>query len=77
MLFHQIVSKTKDGHFEIDMEAVRQLSDAFDDGKVSDECLLAKLILTAFHEGIEQGIEQSEERHRQTALLLMSTAGSA
>jgi len=77
MFFHTIVSRNSEGDFEIDMEAVKQMSDAFDKGGVSDECLLAKLILTAFREGVSQGIEESEERHRQTALLMMCTAGNA
>jgi hypothetical protein len=77
MFFHQVVSRNKDGAYEIDMEAVRQMSNAFDAGNASDECLFAKLMLTAFHAGIEVGIEQSDERHRQTALLMMCTAGNA
>lgn len=77
MFFHSVVSRSADGNLEIDMEAVRQMAQEFDDGTLTDECLLAKVILSAFHAGIEAGIERTEERHRQTALLLMSTAGSA
>jgi hypothetical protein len=77
MLFHQFASRKNDGQIEIDMEAIRKMAHAFDEGNLSDDCLLAKLMLTAFYAGIECGIEQSEERHRQTAMLLMCTAGSA
>lgn len=77
MLFHHIVSKKSDGNLEIDMDVVRQMAQAFDQGTLSDECLIAKIILTAFNSGIEQGIEESEERQRQTIMLLSCTAGSA
>jgi hypothetical protein len=56
---------------------IRQMADAFDQGAKSDECLLAKFIVAAYETGFDHGMNESNERHLQTALLMACTAGNA
>ena len=48
MILHQALSKNAEGNLEIDMKVLRQMADAYDKGYESDECLLAKFIISAF-----------------------------
>ncbi len=77
MLLHQALSKNSEGLFEIDMNVIRQMAYAFDQGAKSDECLLAKFIVAAYETGFDHGMNESNERHLQTALLMACTAGNA
>ena len=77
MILHQALTKDSNGNFEIDMSVVRQMADAFDQGVHNDECTLAKFIVAAYEAGFDHGVHESEQRHQQTALLLMCTAGNA
>ncbi len=77
MILHQALTKTKDGLFEIDMNVIRQMAQAFDEGLHSEECVIARFIVAAYDQGFEHGVHESEERHHQTALLMMCTAGHA
>ncbi len=77
MFFHQALSKNAEGLFEIDMNVIRQMADAFDQGAKSDECLLAKFIVAAYETGFDHGMNESNEWHLQTALLMACTAGNA
>ena len=77
MILHQAMTKTQEGIFEIDMCVIRQMAQAFDQGVHSEECILAKFIVAAYETGFDQGIQESEKRHEQTALLMMFTAGNA
>ena len=77
MLLHQAMSKNAEGNFEIDMNVIRQMAIAFDEGVHSEECILAKFIVAAYETGFDHGVKESEDRHIQTAMLLTCTAGSA
>lgn len=77
MILHQALSKNKEGNLEIDMKVLRQMAHAYDEGVNSDECLLAKFIISAFECGFDAGVAEAEENHRRTAVLMMCTAGSA
>lgn len=76
-VLHQAMKTTSEGNFEIDMHIIRQMALAFDEGVHNEECIIAKFIVAAYETGFEQGIHESEERHRQTALLMLCTAGNA
>ena len=77
MILHQALSKNAEGNLEIDMNVIRQMAVAFDEGVQSEECILAKFIVAAYEAGFDQGMKESEDRHIQTALLLTCTAGNA
>lgn len=77
MILHQAMTKTKEGLFEIDMNVIRQMAHAFDQGLHSEECIIARFIVAAYDQGFEHGIHESEERQKQTALLMLCTAGNA
>ena len=77
MLMHQAISKCADGEFKIDLNVIRQMAEAFDDGVRTEECIIAKFIVAAYEMGVERGIQESEDRHLQTAMLLACTAGNA
>lgn len=77
MILHQALSKNADGNLEIDMKVLRQMADAYDQGAKSDECLLAKFVISAFEAGFDAGVEECEETHRKMALLVMCTGGNA
>ena len=76
-VLNQAMKTTPEGNFEIDMHIIRQMAMAFDEGEQSEETIIAKFIVAAYEAGIEQGIHESEERQRQTLMLLACTAGSA
>lgn len=71
------LSKNEDGLIELDMNVIRQLCDEFDAGCDSEECIVAKFILTAYETGFDHGVTESEDRQAKTALLLMHTEGHA
>lgn len=77
MILYQALSKNAEGNFEIDMNVIRQMAVAFDEGVQSEECILAKFILAAYETGFDHGVRESEDRHIQTALLMTCTAGNA
>lgn len=77
MILHQALSKNAEGNLEIDMKVLRQMAHAYDNGYESDECLLAKFIISAFEAGFDAGVEECEENNRRAALLLMCTGGNA
>lgn len=77
MTLYQALSKNTEGNFEIDMNVIRQMAVAFDEGVQSEECIFAKFIVAAYEAGFDQGMKESEDRHIQTALLLTCTAGNA
>ena len=77
MILYQALSKNTEGNFEIDMNVIRQMAVAFDEGVQSEECILAKFIVAAYEAGFDQGMKESEDRHIQTAMLLTCTAGNA
>ena len=76
-VLHQAMKTTTEGNFEIDMHIIRQMAAAFDEGVQSEETIIAKFIVAAYETGFDHGVHESEERSRQTALLLACTAGSA
>lgn len=76
-VLQQAMQKNREGHFEIDMHIIRQMAMAFDEGVHSEETIIAKFIVAAYETGFENGVQESDERHQQTALLLACTAGSA
>lgn len=77
MILHQALSKNAEGNLEIDMKVLRQMAHAYDEGYESDECLLAKFIISAFECGFDAGVAEAEENHRRTAVLMMCTGGHA
>lgn len=77
MILHQALSKNAEGHLEIDMKVLRQMAHAYDEGVQSDECLLAKFIISAFECGFDAGVAEAEENHRRAAVLLLCTGGNA
>ena len=77
MILHKALMKSQDGCFEIDMCVIRQMAIAFDQGNHNEECVLAKFIVAAYETGFDQGVQESERRHEQTAMLMMFTAGNA
>lgn len=77
MILHQALSKNNEGHLEIDMKVLRQMAHAYDEGVQSDECLLAKFIISAFECGFDAGVAEAEENHRRAAVLLLCTGGNA
>jgi hypothetical protein len=77
MILHKAMTKTEDGLFEIDMTIIRQMAQAFDEGLHNEECVIARFIVAAYDQGFQQGVHDSEERHQQTAILMMCTAGHA
>ena len=77
MILYQALSKDAEGNLEIDMQVLRQMAQAYDDGVKDDECLLAKFILSAFQCGFDAGIAEAEENHRRMAVLMMCTGGTA
>ena len=77
MILHQALSKNAEGNLEIDMKVLRQMADAYDKGYESDECLLAKFIISAFECGFDAGVAEADENHRRTAVLMMCTGGNA
>jgi hypothetical protein len=76
-VLHQAMKTTSEGNFEIDMHIIRQMATAFDEGVHNEECIIAKFIVAAYETGFDQGVHESEERHKQTALLMLCTAGNA
>ncbi len=77
MILYQALSKDAEGNLEIDMQVLRQMAHAYDEGAKDDECLLAKFIVSAFQCGFDAGIAEAEENHRRAAILLMCTGGTA
>ena len=77
MILHQALSKNAEGNLEIDMKVLRQMAHAYDNGYESDECLLAKFIISAFEAGFDAGVEECEENYRKMALLALCTGGNA
>jgi len=77
MIIHRALSKTDDGNFEIDLTVIRTMAEAFDNGVHNDECILAKFIVAAYETGFDQGVIEADMRQRNTALLLLHTAGNA
>jgi len=77
MILYQALSKDADGNLEIDMKVLHQMAHAYDEGAKSDECLLAKFIVSAFQCGFDAGVAEAEENHRRTAVLMMCTGGTA
>ena len=77
MILHQALSKNAEGNLEIDMKVLRQMAHAYDEGVNSDECLLAKFIISAFECGFDAGVAEAEENHRRSTILMMCTGGHA
>lgn len=77
MILQQALSRGSSGNWEIDMNVIRQLGIQFDAGCDSEECFVAKFILAAYDTGFDAGIQEAEEQHRRTALLMMFTEGNA
>jgi len=77
MLLHHAMSRNKNGNLEIDMDMIRKIAKAFDEGANSDEALLAKFVIAAYDAGFDHGVAEAEENHRRTAILMMCTAGNA
>ena len=69
--------KNADGNLEIDLHALQSFAEQFDEGSDADECVFAKFIIAAYECGFDHGVQESEERHLQTAMLMMTTGGTA
>jgi hypothetical protein len=69
--------KNEDGNLEIDLAALRKMAEEYDNGAEDNELLFAKFIVSAYECGFDHGVQESEERHLQTAMLMMTTGGSA
>jgi len=76
-VLHQAMKTTSAGEFEIDMHIIKQMAVAFDEGVHSEETIIAKFIVAAYETGFDRGIQESEKRSMQTAMLLACTAGNA
>jgi len=76
-VLHQAMKTDSKGNFEIDMHIIRQMATAFDEGVHNEECIIAKFIVAAYERGFEHGVNDSETRHQQTAMLMLCTAGNA
>lgn len=76
-VLHQAMKTTSEGNFEIDMHIIRQMACAFDEGVRTEETIIAKFIVAAYETGVDHGIQESEKRSMQTAMLLACTAGNA
>ena len=77
MLLHNAMRNNENGNLEIDMDIVRKIAKAFDDGEITDDGLLAKFVIGAYEAGFQHGVEEAEENHRRAAILMMCTAGNA
>jgi len=69
--------KNEDGNLEIDLATLRKMAEEYDNGAEDNELLFAKFIVSAYECGFDHGVQESEERHLQTAMLMMTTGGSA
>ena len=61
----------------VDMESIEQFSRAFDAGNRNDIACFAKIITTAYQNGFDKGVEESDQRHFHAQILLCHTAGNA
>jgi flagellar biosynthesis/type III secretory pathway protein FliH len=61
----------------MDISLITKLAKQYEEGNRDLEATLAFACLEAYQQGFEEGIEQAEEKMRQTQLLLMFTAGNA
>jgi len=61
----------------MDIEAVKVLSQQYEDGTLNPETILAHACMEAYEQGFADGVEESEEQMRRTQLLLAFTAGNA
>lgn len=61
----------------VDMPSIETFSRAFDAGNRTDIACFAKIITTAYQNGYDKGVEESEQRMFNTQFLLAHTAGNA
>lgn len=65
------------GDLKVDMPSIETFSRAFDAGNRADIACFAKIITTAYQNGYDKGVEESDQRYLHTHLLLCHTAGNA
>jgi hypothetical protein len=74
---HPAINEDSQGQPIIDMEMIKKMVDAYEQGDRSMDMMLAKIILSAYVYGFRCGVEATNDAHMNTQMLLMHTAGNA
>jgi|TARA_R110002126_G_scaffold12941_2_gene55484 flagellar biosynthesis/type III secretory pathway protein FliH len=61
----------------MDISIIAHLAKQYEEGRRDPEATLAFACREAYQQGFDDGVEQAEEKMRQTQMLLMFTAGNA
>jgi hypothetical protein len=77
MVLDSLFLPDENNRLNLDMQLIKKLALSYDKGLTTDTMLIAKIIVSAYEAGLEDGREEAETSHMHTQMLLLCTAGNA